>query len=570
MVKRVGIRTSPEYLRILKIEKTAMPTITKKMEPYNITGFSPYNMTNLDLWLDGYDPTTMFNASNGGANVSHGGFIFRWQDKSPKANHVYTMSGNGWSQPQYFANRTNNLGGVTFSNSVLTNLVQAPYPVDVYMVISLYNNNNTGISAITNKNMNVFCVKYPGGSYGSNQKDWNSLAYGVCNASQNYAQKWVNNSCNYFRTCNVVPGVQETSMSTIMLNWGVSNSDYYIKRYTTTLAETTTYTTWATYANSNTAFRYFVGGIDFSCNDSNFNGSICEILSFSNLLNVSNRTVVESYLANKWNLQTNIPVSHPGHLSNGPTLIGYSSNTIDGIHGYSNMATGKLGYVQAPGPLTLSNFTTTVNGGLGAQYSLNMGWVNPGGTANYYTVMICNSTDNSTWYDLQYYSPLNKLTGNTLTFSNSIIILDMYYKYTVGAYNQGGSNIVTSASYLNSVPATPTIPGSGSPYKTTAANGTNDLGLIWSQSAGGTPTSYNVTVYSNTTATKGPTFYTFNNVPASNASMNWKTSFDSVFYPLLTNNTYSYGNRIYYGFQVEAVNGLGTSAPTSAVFLYYQ
>jgi hypothetical protein len=548
-----------------------MPSITKKMEPYNITGFSPYNMTNLDLWLDGNDPTTMFNASNGGANVTNGGFIFRWQDKSPKANHVYTMTGGSLSQPQYYANLTNNLGGLTFSNSVLTNLVQAPYPVDVYMVLSLCNYNNIGISAITNANLNVFSVKYPGGSFGSN-KDWNSLAYGLINYPRgiNYSQKWVNNSSNYSRTCNVVPSVQETSMGFIMINWGISNSDYYIKRYTTTLAETTSYTSWTTYANSNTSFRYYIGGIDYSATDSNFNGSICEILSFSNLLNVSNRTLVESYLANKWGLQANIPISHPGHLGNLPTTIGYSLTTSDGVHGYSNKAKGTLVYVKAPGPLTLSNFTTTINGGYGAQYSLNMGWTNPGGVVDYYTVAICNSTDNSTWQDLQYYPPQNRLTENTLTFSNSIIILDMYYNYTVGAYNMGGSNIVTSASYLNSAPGVPIIPVSGSPYKTTASNGTNDLGLIWSQSAGGTAISYNVTVYSNTSATKGPTFYTFSNIPASNILMNWKTSYDSVFYPLLTNANYSYQNRVYYGFQVEAVNGLGISQPTTAVFLYYQ
>lgn len=421
-----------------------MPTITKKMDPYNITGFSPYNMTNLDLWLDGNDPTTMFNASNGGANVSHGGFIFRWQDKSPNANHVYTMTGGTRSQPQYFANRTNNLGGVTFSNSVLTNLVQAPYPVDVYMVVSLYNNNNTGISAITNRNMNVFCVKYPGGSYGSNQKDWNSLAYGVCNASQNYAQKWVNNSCNFFRTCNVVPGVQETSMSTIMLNWGVSNSDYYIKRYTTTLAETTTYTTWATYANSNTAFRYFVGGIDFSCNDSNFNGSICEILSFSNLLNVSNRTVVESYLANKWNLQTNIPVSHPGHLSNGPTLIGYSLDTIDGVKGYSNTANARLVYVLGPG---YPNINTPVISNAGTL--LYGSWsAGTGGTPYYYNISISNSTDNTSW------SPILSLPNTTATnyIYNSITIDNKYYRFVVQAANAGGSNTTISASVFNGVP----------------------------------------------------------------------------------------------------------------------
>ena len=93
MVKRVGTPILPEYLRILKIEKIVMPAITKIMELYNITGFSPLGMTGLDLWLDGNDPTTMYNASNGGANVSHDGLIYRWEDKSGNANHVYTTTG---------------------------------------------------------------------------------------------------------------------------------------------------------------------------------------------------------------------------------------------------------------------------------------------------------------------------------------------------------------------------------------------------------------------------------------------------------------------------------------------
>ena len=545
-----------------------MPSFTKLRFP----DFTASSVTGLDLWLDGNDPTTMYNASNAGANITDGGFIYRWEDKSGNANHVWPLLGIGsFTQPQYKAGVTNGLGIVTMSNTVLSNQRQAPYPVDVYMVVTHCNYNNLGISGVSNRNENLFCVKYPGGVFGSN-KDWNSLAYGISNTSKgiNYLQKWTNNSSNYLRTCNLVPSDQETSMGFLLMNWGISNSDYYIKRFTTTLAETTSYTSWTTYANSNTSFRYYIGGIDYSATDSNFNGSICEILSFSNLLNLSNRTLVEGYLARKWGLSQYMPLSHPGHVGKAPTTIGYSLTTSDGVHGYNNKAKGTLVYVQAPGPLTVSNFTTTINGGYGAQYSLNMGWTNPGGVVDYYTVAICNSTDNSTWQDLQYYPPQNRLTANTLTFSNSIIILDMYYKYTVGAYNMGGSNIVTSASYLNSAPGVPTIPGSGSPYKTTASNGTNDLGLIWSQSAGGTAISYNVTVYSNTSATKGPTFYTFSNIPASNTTMNWKTSYDSVFYPLLTNATYSYQNRVYYGFQVEAVNGLGISQPTTAVFLYYQ
>ena len=545
-----------------------MPTITKRMEPYNITGFSPRGMTGLDLWLDGNDPSTMFNASNGGANVTNNGFVWRWEDKSGNANHVYTTTGGSLSQPQYYENLTNYKGGLTFSNSVLTNLVQAPYPVDVYMVLSLCNYNNIGISALTNANMNVFSVKYPGGSFGSN-KDWNSLAYGLINNPRgiNYSQKWVNNSSNYLRTCNLVPSVQETSMGFIMINWGISNSDYHIKRYTTTLAETTTYSSWTTYANSNTAFRYYIGGIDYSSTDSNFNGSICEILSFSNLLNLSNRTVVESYLANKWGLQRNIPVTHPGHLGNFPSLIGYSLDTVDGIRGYDKRATGNLVYVQAPGPLTLSNFTTTINGGYGAQYSLNMGWTNPGGAADYYTVMICNSTDNSTWQDLEYYSIQNRLTANTLTFCNSIIILDMYYNYSVTAFNKGGSNYVTSASYLNALPGKPTV---ATPTVASAPNNCNDLRLTWYRSSfGGEPMTYDISLYQNSAPSKGPLVFQFSSIVASNATMTFKTSDNAFFYSLLTNGTFIYTANYWYTFTATASNGLGIGAD-SDFSTYYE
>lgn len=561
MAKRVGIPILPEYLRILKLEKTAMPTITKKMEPYNITGFSPIDITGLDLWLDGNDPTTMFNASNGGANVSHDGYIWRWEDKSRNGNHVYTMTGvpGNFTQPQYYENLTNYKGGVTFSNSVLTNLVQAPYPVDVYIVLSLCNYNNVSISALTRTNMNVFSVKYPGGTFGSN-KDWNSLAYGLMNSGQgiNYSNKWVNNSSNYIRTPNTVPTEVETSMGFLLLNWGISNSDYRINRYTTTLKETNTYTTWATYANSNTAFRYFIGGIDYSANDSNFTGSICEILSFSNKLNVSNRTLVESYLANKWGLQKNIPVTHPGRLGNFPSYTEYSLSTIDGIRGYDKRAVANLVYVQPPGPLTLSNFTTTLNGGVGAQYSLNMGWTNPGGAADYYTVMICNSTDNSTWQDLEYYSHLNRLTSNTLTFCNSIIIEDMYYNYSVTAFNKGGSNYVTSDSYLNAPPGKPTV---ATPTAASAPNNCNDLSLTWyTSSFGGTPLTYNISIYENNTASKGPLFFQFSSIVASNTTMIFKTSDNAFFYSLLTDNTYSYKTNFFYTFTATASNSLGLSA----------
>jgi len=552
MVKRVGTPILPEYLRILKIEKTAMPSITKRMEPYNITGFSPLGMTGLDLWLDGNDPTTMYNASNGGANVTNNGFVWRWEDKSGNANHVYTTTGGSLSQPQYYANLTNYKGGLTFSNSVLTNLVQAPYPVDMYMVLSLCNYNNIGISALTNANMNVCCIKYPGGSFGSN-KDWNSLAYGLMNNPRgiNYSQKWVINSSNYSRTCNVVPSVQETSMGFIMINWGISNSDYHINRYTTSLAATTTYSSWATYAASNTAFRYYIGGIDYSATDSNFNGSICEILSFSNLLNVSNRTLVESYLSSKWGLQRNIPVTHPGHLGNFPSYTGYSLDTVDGIRGYDKKVTGNLVYVL--GPNTPNSITPQISNTGTLLYGE---WsAGTGGAPYYYNVSISNSTDNTTW------SPVLSLPTITATnyIYNSLTIDNKYYRFTIEAVNPGGSNTTISASVFNGVPGAPTA-------NRPTQNGVSFLNLSWSApSTGGTPLNYYIELFYIYTSVRNSGTYTSIYTTSFSSS-----TFSTVIMP--TNTTVPDANFLSgktLRFTVYATNGTGQGAlATSTPFDY--
>ena len=524
MVKRVGTPILPKYLRILKIEKTVMPTITLKMEPYNITGFSPLGMTGLDLWLDGNDPSTMYNASNGGANVTTGNtYIYRWEDKSGNANHVYTIVGVGsLTQPQYYENLTNNKGGVTFSNSVLTNLVQAPYPVDMYMVLSLCNYNNIGISGLNRTNMNVCCIKYPGGTFGSN-KDFNSLAYGLFNSGQaiNYSKKWVNNSCNYTRTPNTVPSEEETSMGFIMLNWGISNSDYRIKRYTTTLAGTTTYTTWPNYTASNTAFRYFIGGIDFSSTDSNFTGSICEILSFSNQLDVSNRTLVESYLSSKWGLQRNIPVTHPGHLGNFPSYIEYSLSTIDGTRGYDKKGTASLVYVLAPEAPTITTSQILMGGSFFAT-----SWSPNGGTADYYLVTIQQSINDSTWTTVAYNSRY------TITDYNHQIgsVDNKYYRAIIESKNPGGSASTTSSSLLNSVPAPPS--------PSTPNFNTGGVIMSWTPVfPGGIPASYTVYLYENNILID-----TFSNITATNY-----------------NSTTILTMLAQYKFKVSATNSIGTS-----------
>jgi len=49
---------------------------------------SPTEISGCVLWLDGADATSMFDATSGGSQVTPGGLISRWQDKSVLGNHA--------------------------------------------------------------------------------------------------------------------------------------------------------------------------------------------------------------------------------------------------------------------------------------------------------------------------------------------------------------------------------------------------------------------------------------------------------------------------------------------------
>lgn len=49
---------------------------------------SPTDISGCVLWLDANDPTTLFDATSGGNQVTNGNPVFRWQDKSGNANHA--------------------------------------------------------------------------------------------------------------------------------------------------------------------------------------------------------------------------------------------------------------------------------------------------------------------------------------------------------------------------------------------------------------------------------------------------------------------------------------------------
>lgn len=76
---------------------------------------SPLTIAGCALWLDGADATTMFNATTGGNQISAGGTIARWQDKSGNARHA--TQATTAQQPTLTAAALNGLSVVTFDGA---------------------------------------------------------------------------------------------------------------------------------------------------------------------------------------------------------------------------------------------------------------------------------------------------------------------------------------------------------------------------------------------------------------------------------------------------------------------
>jgi hypothetical protein len=76
---------------------------------------TPAGIPNLALWLDASDSTTFYDATSGGALVSAGNAVARWNDKS--GNCLNATQGSSGNQPTRTAGVRQGLDGLTFSGT---------------------------------------------------------------------------------------------------------------------------------------------------------------------------------------------------------------------------------------------------------------------------------------------------------------------------------------------------------------------------------------------------------------------------------------------------------------------
>jgi hypothetical protein len=240
--------------------------------------FDPRSIPGCGLWLDGSDTRTL--TTNGSGNVT------QWADKSAAEANMTPLGtfNNATIQTNY----RNGLSVVNFAglNQYQTPANKGVYPSDVYILVALKS-----------------LVRMDVISIGPTSTDnFNSLTFG-----EHTALRWHNGSSGFARTPNCVSPTNETSTSLLLMNWSLANNNFVIRRNGTQLVSTATYTYTPT-AGAIIQIGYRHQNFNTVLNLSAY---IAEVVTYNRQLRLEERQQVEGYLAGKWGLQADLPISHP-------------------------------------------------------------------------------------------------------------------------------------------------------------------------------------------------------------------------------------------------------------------
>jgi hypothetical protein len=233
--------------------------------------FTPNDIPNLSMWLDGTDPL------NNGIPPNHGDPLPFWYDKSKNA-HVMTCQNIDTNPGLYYQAIHAEKGGVHFNRSIYSSGLKDISQESVVFIV---------MRAEPYKHINLCSF------YDANLNDFTSL--GKLN------NRWLTDSISVVRKATAV--VQEISTQCMILEWSVANNNYYIYRNGIRIL----------FANS---FTYTPGGqLNFYLgtnapdSENEYVGEIGEVLIYNSPLDVRSRNLLEGYLAWKWNLT--LPNTHP-------------------------------------------------------------------------------------------------------------------------------------------------------------------------------------------------------------------------------------------------------------------
>ena len=249
----------------------------------NLSFFGPKQVPSLALWLDASDATTV-GLSN--ANVK------QWNDKSGNGYNA-TSIGSGF--PTYSSNSI-----VFTGNQAFATTLQSLIP------------NQSGFAVVNYSGggqMNIISVNRTSvGTAGIQQIIFNNNSYKLTTYG---AALIVSGSTTLLQNT--------TFLYNYIVNTTSSNAFMYVNGSQT--GQST-----GAYSFTGTGTVYIGNyGTNGGLGNEYFNGTMNEILLYSNVITTTQRQQIEGYLAYKWGLQANLPAGHPYRFDSQQTLYPFTS-----------------------------------------------------------------------------------------------------------------------------------------------------------------------------------------------------------------------------------------------------
>jgi hypothetical protein len=232
---------------------------------------NPLSISGLQLWLDGADASTLYDATTGGSLVAADGAVARWEDKSGNGRHAtQDTSGN---RPSRKAAIQNGLDVLRFDGSNDFFSLSAATTTSSYTSFFVFRRTSAGI---------------------------HSVSLGPATESGNYAAWWFSDNFVYESSRSVIDFTTHGSANTstgafALVTTRTGTTSIATRRNGSTLA---TVTSGAGVTNPASGSWTAVGRGDNA--PTTHNGDMCEVILYDSALSDANRALVENYLLAKW------------------------------------------------------------------------------------------------------------------------------------------------------------------------------------------------------------------------------------------------------------------------------
>ena len=236
--------------------------------------FLPTSIANIQMWMDGADP------AGTGVIPSNGSVLSSWADKSGKSYNA-----SGVNSPTVVTNAVNSKSVVSYNGSNYSFSIIAAGVFSTAMIIFFVYKVNGAVTYTTPVTRGVF-------TNGSPIDQYNNTRFLGGNSYNGYTSAYSHASAT------------STSLFTQIIQQSPSTTyNEYVNGSTTSSLSVTGFSA------SDTASYVYIGTRDNK--GTTFNGYMCELIVYNQMIGLTAQQKIEGYLAWKWGIQASLPAGHP-------------------------------------------------------------------------------------------------------------------------------------------------------------------------------------------------------------------------------------------------------------------